>query len=237
MYGMCGSKEDISKSIIKLNVIYDSMPKTSGCESCQSVNGDNAMWCCQLNNPSMYYIEFINVWKEVQTSWDKGLKIELILRAVKNYLSNSLNKPCIFFQNGCKIYSYRPSQCRLYGIIPNDSWQKRIDSIVEKFGTCHHVRSQCDLVTTQDHMNSDVENDIFNKIRAYEYETGVSASSIMKHDDYEGSYRTFHDHLLLEILPESALEMMSKYRKDDITDVGIASVVSMLRHMLGQIIS
>ena len=90
-YNIDISQSNLEAPIVALNVLYNGMPATSGCEKCAEVNGDDVHWCCQTQNPSMYYVEFLQVLKAVG-NWAEDKKREVILRAVRNYLDNSLSK-------------------------------------------------------------------------------------------------------------------------------------------------
>ena len=49
-----------------LKVLYNNMPSTSGCEKCEEINTQNAFWCCRTLNPSMFYYEFLYIWRQVK---------------------------------------------------------------------------------------------------------------------------------------------------------------------------
>jgi len=65
---------NLVQPLASLNVLYENMPETSGCEKCEEINGDNKQWCCQRLGPSMYYVEFLNLWQEIQDHWGKDKK-------------------------------------------------------------------------------------------------------------------------------------------------------------------
>ncbi len=111
-YGIDKSDTNLRGPITSLKILYEGMPKTSGCDQCAAINGDkNKDWCCHVLNPSMYYAEFLKVWEHVEKNWGKEKKTRLIMRAIKNYLRSDLNKGCIFYENGCSVHQHRPLAC------------------------------------------------------------------------------------------------------------------------------
>lgn len=220
-YGTKVDGESIRRPLISLQVLYDGMPETTGCEKCQDVNGDDAHWCCKELNPSMYYVEFIKVWHHVQTSWSKKKKIDLFVRAIENYLFMGQEKGCIFWDDGCQTYEKRPFHCRMYGVIPKDSWDSRIEAIKKRVKD-FKFRPQCELVETKEGITEEDEDKWFAHVKQCEEKLGVPAEYIRLHDIPGGCYRTFHDHLLLEVLDPSTMNILTgakitKPTKNDIS--------------------
>lgn len=207
-YGVKVDGESIRRPLISLQVLYDSMPETTGCEKCQEVNGDDEHWCCKTMNPSMYYSEFIKVWYNVQNSWSKKKKIDLFVRAIENYLFMGQEKGCIFYDDGCQTYDLRPFYCRMYGIIPKESWDSRIESI-KKRDEDFEFRPQCELVITKKEVTEEHEDKWFAHVKQCEEKLGVPDQYIKLHDIPGGCYRTFHDHLLLEVLEPSTMNILT----------------------------
>lgn len=205
----------MSQVLKSLNVLYNEIPKTSGCEDCSFHYGDNIDWCCKSLNPSMYYVEFWNAWLEVKNNWPTQQRKSLILRAIKNYLSNSTSKGCIFYDGGCTIYKKRPLSCRLYGVLPKEVWQSRVKSLKERYGEEFEVKNQCHIVKSNKKITADDEQSWFEQTIALEKELQIPEEVVDAHDLPGGSYRTFHDHLLLEIFPPEYLELLTKFRLED----------------------
>lgn len=217
-YGVSTVDSNIRAPLVSLNVLYDRMPQTTGCEKCGEINGDNLAWCCRTMNPSMYYVEFLYVWEKVQ-KWTKKDKAALIVRAVVNYLSRSLTKGCIFYDGRCLCYDQRPLACRMYGVVPQDVWDRRLQGLKDQLGedNVRHWTKQCDLVSVKNGspINEDDEMKWFNFTKTAEERIGVPSHVIKLHDLPAGSYRTFHDHLLLELFPAKAMNGLTatKMRK------------------------
>ena len=134
LYNVELSESKVRPSFVSLKVVYDSMPKTTGCETCKDINKDNIHYCCKTIVPSAYYSEFLYAWEQVEKKWNKTDKLNLLLRSIKNHLIDSESKGCPFYDNGCTIYEHRFLQCRMYGIIPRSSWKKRVKYLRSIYG-------------------------------------------------------------------------------------------------------
>ena len=237
-YGVDVREDNLIGPLARLKIIYDEIPATTGCEKCEEVNGkEDKHWCCTSNSPSMYYTEFLYVWQEVQ-KWGKQKRKDLILRAIRNYLSNSLHKSCIFYVDGCSCYQHRPLMCRFYGVINKDSWNRRLDVLKDRQKDKFSCRDQCSLVSIcqdgykSDSINPKDEDKWFLDIRQCEKRIGVNGVSIALHDKPGGSYRTFHDHLLIELFEPVFLEMLSKMRMSNPSPEDIDKTIIAVEGML-----
>ncbi len=220
--------------IMSLTILYESMPETVGCEKCKEVNGDDEIWCCKTQSPSMYYIEFLKVWREAE-KWSKAKRSELTLRAIRNHLDGSQNKGCIFYDGECTVYEYRPFSCRMYGIIPEESWQRRWDALKERDGDKFDARPQCSLVSVKDEnktVTDKQEQEWFDHSIKCEKRV-VSEGVVDLHDAGGGSYRTFHDHLLIELFDEHFLTLISKVRLSGPSIEDIDNIINDVRKLLG----
>lgn len=231
-YNIDLTQSNLEGPLISLSVLYNGMPATSGCEKCSEKNPDNPYWCCKTQNPSMYYVEFLRVFKKVGDTWSNEKKIELVLKAVKNYLTNDLSKGCVFYDNECTVYEDRPFACRMYGVIPKENWDKRWESLKRRQGESFEAKPQCDLVSSEEEITASMEDKWFLHTRKCEERIGISAEVVNLHDLGGGSYRTFHDHLLVEFFNDSILEMLSKARMTNSTEEEIDLLVDELRKQL-----
>lgn len=213
MYGVNLSSSESQRAIVSLNVLFNGMPKTSGCEKCVEINGENAFWCCKSQSPSMYYVEFLNVYQEVR-KWNKENRQALLFRSIRNYLDNSISKGCIFYVDGCLCYNQRPQICRNYGVIPQENWEKRWESLKDHLGDKFNSRPQCNLVTSDIPISAKMEDKWFEHTRKCEERLGVPSDQIKLHDEDGGSYRTFHDHLLLEMFDNARSSVGASLNED-----------------------
>jgi len=232
-YGIDISQSNLEGPLASLEVLYQGMPKTSGCEKCKEVNGDKHDWCCVNQSPSMYYVEFLKVFKKIGDTWTHEKKVEILLRAVRNYLDNSINKGCIFYgENGCMAYEDRPLICRLYGVIPKESWDKRWESLENEQGEDFDAIEQCNLVKSSEEITPELEGKWFLHTRECEKRIGIPDHVINSHDNAGGSYRTFHDHLLLEILGPNVLVMLTDVRISNPSKEDIELTIEKIREVL-----
>jgi len=235
-YGVLVTDDRISYPIQVLQEIYDAMPETRGCEQCSAINGNNVDWCCKQNCPSMFYTEFLNVWTVVQ-EWEDDLKKYAIVQSIKCHLSPTLNKHCVFYQDGvgCLVYDRRPYVCRLYGIMPKKPFKERMEKLKEKYGDKFECQDQCGLVETVDLHRFVTEADDdkwFEEIRACDARLGIPAQLLALGDLPGGSYRTFYDHLLMESFAPSFLDMLSKIRLTEPTAEQVDLFIEEIERML-----
>lgn len=211
-FGVDTTESNVTRPLISLKVLYDGLPTTTGCEQCEEHYGEDAIWCCRTINPSMYYVEFLKVWQTVQKTWKKPAKRDLLLKAIVNYLDTSPTKGCIFWEGHCHVYEERPFSCRMYGVIPQDSWDSRIKSLKDREGEDFPVRDQCNKVTSSKPVTDADENRWFAHTRRCEEMVGVDKERIDLHDIPGGPYRTFHDHLILELMEPTALNKLTEVK-------------------------
>lgn len=233
-YNIDLSEANLEGPVISLNVLYEGMPETSGCEQCEKENPGNKDWCCKEQNPSMYYVEFLNVFKEVGDNWTHEDKAEIILAAIRNYVKNSLNKGCIFYQGGCTVYDKRPFACRMYGVVPKQSWKKRWEALKERQQENFSAKPQCSLVSAEEEITEEMEEKWFEHTKKCEKRVGIAHDVVVRHDLAGGSYRTFHDHIMLEFFPPNILAALSEARLTNPSDEDIEALIKELRKQLNE---
>jgi len=220
---MNAREEKIQNCIKYLTQLYNQLPQTVGCEKATQPGGCGA-WCCTKNTPSMFYTEFLYIWDQVMNTWHKAELKKLILRAIRNHLSNEVIKGCIFHNPvtlQCNVHEQRPLACRQYGIVPKDNWERRSKSLQNRYKNDPRkddllpILNQCNLVSTTDgkkeitHKN---EKRWFKRTQQIESYLGVKQQVIQRHDLPGGSYRTMHDHVLMELFDMSFLTNLSQIK-------------------------
>ncbi len=102
----------------QLSFIYSQIPMNN-CRRCAD--------CC-FNSPQVYPIEFINIYRSLQSLSEKT-QITLGNRIVEYELLSltTLKNKCPFLsKRGCLIYGERPLQCRLFGLYPQGEYENLV---------------------------------------------------------------------------------------------------------------
>jgi len=203
-----------------LRQAYDSLPATKGCmdniHKPKAEGGCNA-WCCRLMNPSLLYVEFLYFWKDVLDNWSKEALVDLIERAICNYLSPVVTKGCILFDpdtNLCTSHLHRPYSCRTYGITPEEEFRPKIERlrVLYKDDPTAQFRDQCDLIETKngEKVTKESLDKVWNQVVSAEQAIGIDKEHI--HDAEGGTNRTYHDHILLQVCPDSIMKKLQFLR-------------------------
>ena len=89
--------------------------------------------CCRVACPQLHYSEAAVIWNKILTDWDRESKKRFLMDGVRHFFSRSLIKPCpIFDGNGCRTYEDRPLNCRLYGLVPQEQYAKRVEKLMQR---------------------------------------------------------------------------------------------------------
>jgi len=185
-----GIPENAEELFSQLNEQYEKIPATT----CA-----NNQVCCKAGNPHMTYLEFLNVNSMIENEYSEEQKITVNLECLKRYISTDLSKPCLFLkESGCSIYKHRQFNCRFYGIVPKEEYERRSKEVQEKFlaqGQSFPLAKQCPLVKTADgsSMTTARYNKIIDDIRDLDKKAGISRKDINSGE----SYHTFHDWWML----------------------------------------
>lgn len=91
--------------------------------------------CCRVACPQMKYSEALSIVNTVWTAWAREAKVAFLMTCVRYFFSKSLIKPCpMLVGKDCLIYDDRPLNCRLYGLWPEDVYEKRVASLSKIIG-------------------------------------------------------------------------------------------------------
>ena len=215
MYGVTTDKRRLENAMSVLDYIYKQIPNTKGCM--ENINkpeaeGGCGAWCCQVQNPSVLYVEFLNSWREVTSNWSDERMGNLIRACLRNYLFDKPSKGCVFFDHESKMCSQhetRPYNCRIYGITPEEEFKPRYERLRV---LNNEVRDQCHLVETEngEPVTTKDTNSWWNQVKQQEKAIGIKEELIT--DEPEGSYRTYHDHILIHLFGIEHLEKLTAAR-------------------------
>lgn len=242
------SNRKLEEARKKLNELYDSMPETVGCMehiAKPKEEGGCGGWCCILQNPQVLYSEFRNTWREVLLNWSNEDIIDLIEKAIRNYTSPMITKGCIFFDRDSKLctqHKTRPYNCRIYGITPEEEFKPRYErlKVLYQDEPMATIKDQCNLIKTEDGSKVTVEQTTkwWNEAVEIEKSIGVPAENI--NDDPGGSYRTYHDHILLTVCSDNLLDNLQAIRLSEDTmtrEIYVKEVVHSLKSKLPAILN
>jgi len=192
--------------------------QTTCCHTCE---------CCNVAMPQINYSEFvqivITVWKE--KSHEEILNVickslEYFFRyEYEKWGMDALIKPCMLLgkDNMCTVYEDRPLSCRLYGLWPEEMYNKRVDKFTkayEKYGLKKEdlpLHSQCPLVKRVDPsvaLTEEVIDGLFKQLDDLDKKIGDFSEAQVRQKE---NYRTFHDWLLLNILGENWLSQLTTF--------------------------
>ena len=209
----------VKEGIDKINEIYSEIPATTGClkyiEMPKEEGGCGGK-CCLHQNPSVLYIEFMNTWKYVMSNFSMDEILGLIERSLRTYLNDAPTKGCVFFDRDKKVctqHETRPYNCRMYSQIPDEEFKPRYEALKvlqeKDFRTV--VMPQCDLTeTVGDKPTKEQSDEWWERMKKIENDCGIPENQIT--DDQNGTYRTFHDHIILHVFPDWALEDLTKMK-------------------------
>jgi len=211
-----GNAKSLHKCINKLNKLYNDIPDTKGCMENLS---ECKAWCCQKQSPSLFFVEFMNAWDKVYSDRSPEEIVKLIDKAIRNYVFYKPDNGCIFFDNDtkhCMCHDVRPYNCRIYGITPKEEFEPRYKMFKERYkGQFVDIRDQCSLVSTKNgkKVNTKDTDGWWKKLCDIEHYYGIPKSKL--NDGETGTYRNFHDHILLYLFPEDLLRQMTILRLDN----------------------
>lgn len=208
----------INKAHEKLESLYKTLPETRGClENIAKDGGESCgAWCCLMQNPSVLYVEFLYSWTNVLNNWTNDQIVDLFRKSLENYLSSLPTKGCVFWNSEtklCEQHQHRPFNCHTYGVIPDEEFKPRIERLRVLYDKIESpVFDQCILVETvsgKKVTKKDMDT-WWKKLIELENSIGIDKKHI--HDNYGGSYRTYHDHILLQVCPSEVMDQLQTLR-------------------------
>lgn len=198
-----------------LRYAYSQIPDTKGCMkhiSMPKEEGGCGAWCCDLQSPQILYIEFLNAWRNLCNNWSDSDIKELLSSAVYAYLFPKEHHGCIFWDKETKLcghHEVRGYNCRTYGVIPEEEFKPRYERLKVLYPD---TPDQCNLIETEDgsKVTSKKMDEWWKMVLDAEKKIGISEENI--HDGFGGSYRHYHEHILIHLLGEEGMEQLSHSR-------------------------
>jgi Fe-S-cluster containining protein len=227
---MKATKTQIDKDLKRL---YASIPETEGCSENLAKGDDGCKaWCCSSQNPQLTSTEFQYAWTEVENSWSEDNRIALLKRCIENYLSNAVTKGCVFWNREtrfCNIHRRRPFNCRIYAQTPDEEFKPRFEKLKILYPDSD-IKDQCNLCQTKGKKPTVQDtDDWFKEVKWIEMSAGVHPQNI--NSGQNGTYLTFHDHILLSLCGASLLMEMTKMKLKGTDEQKVAFVERITKTM------
>lgn len=148
----CDRKESHSpsKNIIslteKLKKIYESSDLRTTCPG--------HCVCCHVACPQMHKSEFLAIVDRLYGKDSVSERCAVLKASIRYFFSNALVKPCpLLVGNRCSVYDIRPLSCRIYGLWPEDMYEKRVENLMKSSGLKKEeipLNTQCKFVRRVD---------------------------------------------------------------------------------------
>ena len=119
--------------------------------------------------------------------------------------------------------------CRIYGIIPDEEFKPRYERLKVIYP---ETKDQCNLVSTVDGEKVTVKHTENWWLEANAIEMSIGVSKELINDSSQGSYRTYHDHFLIQMLGEQGMEQISNLRVNgtkENKETTISNIMSAIR--------
>jgi len=166
-------------------------------------------FCCSVACPQMAYSEFLSLIDFIYNKLDKNFRNAIIKNSIRYFFSNSLVKPCsLLVDKRCVCYEDRPLSCRLYGIIPKEMFEKRVEGFIKNTGLKKEeipLNTQCQYVKRVDNsipLTEKMIEDLYAKINNLDMGVGNFTKQQIKK---RYNQRTFHDWMMRFIFGEENL--------------------------------
>ncbi len=210
----------VKKNLSSLHNLYNKIPDTKGCLENIDKNKCCGGWCCKIQTPQLLYCEFLLIWRYLSKNFSDDELCELFRKCMLNATKDIPSKGCVFFDGKkklCKIHKVRPYNCRIYGITPDEEFNKRYEKLKEQYKNVPgaKIEKQCSLVSVEDGSKITSEDTYkwWKDLNKIERSIGIREANIT--DKVGGSYRAPHDHVLLYNMPDNILSGISGIRLYD----------------------
>ena len=171
---------------------------------------------CVEQTPQVLFVEFLNTWTVINSQWKKEDIAALIIKAIEIYLEGKPTSGCAFLNHDTKLclqHTTRPYNCRMYCQVPEEDFKPRLEAlkVLYKDRPGAILKDQCNLVKTcgKKPTKENAEK-WWDEIKRLEMEIGIHPSLI--NDKEGGSYRTYHDHILLMVGSPTFLSHLTHLR-------------------------
>jgi Fe-S-cluster containining protein len=213
VYGITPTNDQVQAAIAKARKVYEDVPPTV----CQQ-----RTCCCKAGCPNMYYAEFLSLYEGAILGIPPEEYLDIIMKCVRMYLfGQDKPKPCVFLDGvSCSAYQYRPLKCRLYGLIPENLFNRVAESVARENKKPRREVAlcvQCPFVKASTENSAGLQDGKIPEKKIMEMEQRlrdcdrmVGITRFLQQTQY--AYLTFHDWLLLFEFGEEYLEKLTPLR-------------------------
>ena len=197
---------------LKLNKVWNHTDlSTTCCRQCG---------CCRVACPQMKYSEAVNILTIIWSDWSREDKKNFLKTCIRYFFSRSLVKPCpMLVGNECRVYGDRPLNCRLYGLWPEDMWNRRVEGLAKKLGLEKvqiPLNQQCVFVKRKNGqpLTEELIEGLFRSLDELDVVL-LAESDATRYEEWQGridrnwNYRAIHDWALLRFFGEEWLMNMT----------------------------
>ncbi len=226
----------LQKVFSKLNNVYNAIPETKGCLDNIEKEGGCRAWCCKVQTPQFLYSEFLFLWNFISKNWVDDEICDLFEKCMLSAINEIPSKGCVLFDNKtnmCRVHSVRPYNCRIYGITPDEEFNPRYERLKEEYKTIlgATIKPQCELVSTVDDSKITTQDTMNLWIRLVGCDRFIGIPAKLITDEFGGSYRTPHDHILLYNMPENVLNGLAGIKMYNDPFEKIRAVSELMSHI------
>ncbi len=232
-------QKKVDKALDRLKDFYKTLPETKGCLEHIGKPRDEGgcgAWCCLVQQPSVLHVEFLLTWKFILATFEVDKIIDIIHVALQNYLSDVVNKGCIFFDHEsslCVQHESRPLACRQYAITPEEEFNKKLVKlrVLHKDKTDVFFRDQCNLVSTADGSTVTTKDTDkwWKELTSIEEDFGIKRKRIT--EEPGGTYRTYPEHILMKVFSSNMLDALQVLREFGSEQEKFMVITSYMEHV------
>jgi len=221
--------------------VYKANPQTVciNCPGKEEVTAD----CCRIDNPPVYFIEFIHIMEYISNNFSQDELKELSYKCYEAFFNDEPTFPCIFLKDKstCTVYKARPQNCRNYGIVPPDEWSERQKNVAQKRKVAIEdlpMCEQCPNVDIKGKEGKDKDwanlrsnqNKVYSRLIEIEKEIGCAEDNIAS----GATNINFPMHYLLHLIGPDKLDELTAVREVVKKDILLKqNILSKFRSSLG----
>jgi len=201
------------------SIYHDSINLESTCKQ-QNI-------CCKVAMPQINYSEFLQILSTIYETKNIEEILDIVCTSVEYFFRyeyakwgmETMVKPCMLLskEGRCTVYKDRPLSCRMYGLWPDDIYNRRVDKFEKAYAKYNIQRgelplsTQCNCVKRVDEsvpLTEELIEKLYQQLNDLDKKIGTFSELQIKQRE---NYRTFHDWLLLSVYGEDGLSNLTTF--------------------------